>query len=224
MTTIREKNLRLLHSMGFKVAPSLPVQRSEGPVTLRPPVEIASRLLAIGSLFLWVADWGDDLTTPQLENYIASHQLRGFLAEDELLILALDREAVHDEAYSYNIGWRLENRWPLAWILGFEPAPSLQGMIGHDTITELLEFLAIPNESPEALLQRSLLRSVSDVDELEDLFYCTHNAVRSAQLGGKTVPSGFHPILDGGCVHERRHALTWALSPDIAWDDTDLST
>ena len=59
---------------------------------------------------------------------------------------------------------------------------------------------------------------------MEDLFYCAHDAVRSAQLGGATVPIGFHPIDDGGGIHERRHALTWALSPGTDWDDTDLST
>jgi hypothetical protein len=45
----------------------------------------------------------------------------------------------------------------------------------------------------------------------------------AAQLGGDTVPAGFHPIGGTGVVHERRHALTWLLSRD-AWDETDLST
>jgi|GEM_PF-2765268 len=27
-----------------------------------------------------------------------------------------------------------------------------------------------------------------------------------------------------GAVHERRHALTWSLSPGVAWEDADLST
>lgn len=52
----------------------------------------------------------------------------------------------------------------------------------------------------------------------KDLFYCAHNAVRSAQLGHDTVPPGFHAVVDGGVVHERRHALTWALSLGVAWE------
>ena len=59
---------------------------------------------------------------------------------------------------------------------------------------------------------------------MEDLFYCAHNAVRSAQNGGETVPSGYDPVEEGGGVHERRHALTWCLSPGVKWDETDLST
>lgn len=30
--------------------------------------------------------------------------------------------------------------------------------------------------------------------------------------------------MDGGAIHERRHSLTWILSPGIDWDDTDMST
>ena len=65
----------------------------------------------------------------------------------------------------------------------------------------------------------------ADIIALEDLFYCAHNAVRSAQTGeAGTVPSGFHPVNNGGVVHERRHGLTWLISAGVAWDDTDLST
>ena len=51
---------------------------------------------------------------------------------------------------------------------------------------------------------------------------CAHNAVRSAQLGSNTVPNGFDPLTDGGAIHERRHSLTWALSPGTSWDETDF--
>jgi hypothetical protein len=39
-----------------------------------------------------------------------------------------------------------------------------------------------------------------------------------------TVPADFDPIANGGVIHERRHALTWALAPGVSWDDIDLST
>lgn len=31
-------------------------------------------------------------------------------------------------------------------------------------------------------------------------------------------------VFDGGAIHERRHALTWAISDGVSWDDTDLTT
>lgn len=83
-------------------------------------------------------------------------------------------------------------------------------------------------ERAMALDERTMFRAIrkrahANIDRI-GRFYCCHNAVRSAQLGGKTVPDGFHPVMNGGVIHERRHALTWCLSPGVAWDDTDLST
>lgn len=58
----------------------------------------------------------------------------------------------------------------------------------------------------------------------EDLFYCLYHAVKSAQLGHDMVPTGFHPLGNGGVIQERRHSLTWMLSKETDWDATDLST
>ncbi len=72
---------------------------------------------------------------------------------------------------------------------------------------------------------RIQLRPLREVAQLEDIFYCAHNAVRSAQLGRiEAVPNGFHPVTNGGVVHEKRHSLTWIFSPNVKWNDTDLST
>lgn len=98
-----------------------------------------------------------------------------------------------------------------------------------DEITDALNFEFLPafSATPDefADFMSSLdVRSVAEVVALEDLFYCAHNAVRSAQLGHNTVPEGFHPVRDGGVIHERRHALTWCLESGVSWDETDLST
>ncbi|WP_349740141.1 DUF4272 domain-containing protein [Maribacter sp.] len=58
----------------------------------------------------------------------------------------------------------------------------------------------------------------------EDLLYCLHNAVRSAQMGSETVPNGFDPMGNGGVIHERRHSLTFMVSNGDSWENTDLST
>jgi uncharacterized protein (TIGR02996 family) len=33
-------------------------------------------------------------------------------------------------------------------------------------------------------------------------------------------PAGFHPVLHGDAVDERRHSLSWCIAPNVAWDDT----
>ena len=112
------------------------------------------------------------------------------------------------------MGWRNENCWPLAWVVGFSDIPSLEvGQVGGEFGRRLmLDWL--PNNVTESRELRSTceLRDAQEVHVLEDLFYCAHNAVQSAQLGEDTVPEEFDPMVDGGCIHERRHALTWVLS------------
>ena len=102
----------------------------------------------------------------------------------------------------------------------------MSGQISNEVSRAVvLDFLPGLDASIDDLMERVRPRSEQEVVELEDLFYCAHNAVRSAQTGSKTsVPADFHPVFDGGAIHERRHSLTWAISPDVDWDETDLST
>ncbi|MGH9550605.1 MAG: hypothetical protein ACRD3W_14595, partial [Terriglobales bacterium] len=53
IATVRSKNLSTLASMGFRVAPSLPVEPEL--TGLRPDAQITGRLLALEVLFSWVA-------------------------------------------------------------------------------------------------------------------------------------------------------------------------
>ena len=218
----RRKNLHLLEKAGFRVAKSLPVF---GDRTLRPGPEIVGRLLALKALWLWVDTHPKGESEATVKEMIEEGGLRRHLTPDEEEILDLSREDAVDE-HGDTMGWKNENCWSLAWILGFPDAPSVDvGQVSGDFGRRLmLDWL--PNNAAEARTFREscALRDAREVQELHDFFYCAHNAVRSAQTGRKTVPPGFDPILDGGCVHERRHALTWALSPGVAWDDTDLST
>lgn len=218
----RPWNLARLNELGFRVADSLPLS-DERP--MRPPLEIASRLMALDAVFSWVSASEKDASSEKLRGYVTIGALEGSMTPSELEIWNTPRPGAR-RAHVDQIGWRLENMWPLAWILGFEPAPDVaSGMIDTPIIRAiLLEFLPGLTFPPSKLLETAKLRPAAEVSAMEDYFYCAHNAVRSAQLGGKTVPEGFHPVADGGVVHERRHALTWAVSPGVDWDDTDLST
>ena len=121
----------------------------------------------------------------------------------------------------------MENMWPLAWALGFELAPTpSHGMVGGEVMGPLFrEFLPDMKGDLTSFVGKLQMRTREAVVELEDEFYCAHNAVRSAQQGDTSaVPEGFHPVSEGGVVHERRHSLTWILSPTIDWEITDLST
>ena len=223
---IREQHYRMLAERGFKCARWLPLHRSDdGKDTLRPLPEIASRLLALQALFLWVSAPEDFAASDRLVAFLDRNALRAHLTDRERAMLSLPRSDANAQ-HANTIGWRLENMWALSWIVGFDPAPSFDtGQLPDDLITRMLiEFLPHLEGTAGAFLESVRARTPEDVGRMEDLFYCTHNAVRSAQTGKATVPQQFHPVRDGGAIHERRHALTWAMSPGTGWDETDLST
>jgi hypothetical protein len=218
-----------LESLGFHPARSLPLPDVGQPI--RPASEVAARLMALDALFTWVAFSESAAESVRVKKYIDRNGLRDWLAKKELPIVDLLRAAAHT-AHVNTIGWKLENMWALAWVLGFEPEPDLEAAQVGDDVTRpmLLEFLPGLDGTIDELLAQCKPRPAADVVAMEYRFYCAHNAVRSAQIGDKTpqgtstVPEGFHPMLHGGAVHERRHSLTWCITPDVAWDDTDLST
>lgn len=221
---IRAQSLAWLAPRGFKVAQWLPLSSGDFD-QLRPLEEIAARAMAVKALFAFVVAPEQVLPSDTLTAFFAQNNLRDALTDSEREILLLDREVARSQ-HQNAIGWKLENLWPLAWVLGFKETPTIEAdQISSDIQNEVLHgFLPSFEVSVDEFASQLTPRDAGEVSALEDLFYCAHNAVRSAQLGGDTVPTGFHPISHGGVVHERRHSLTWCLSPGIAWDETDLST
>ncbi len=221
--SLRERTFAELEELGFRPAGSLP--DPDVSQSLRPPEEIAARLMSLDALFTWVAFSEEDVATDRIGAYLDRNGLRTWLAADELAILAFSRAEAHD-GHVDSIGWKLENMWSLAWVLGFEPPPSVESsQIRADISRSMIyDFLPGLERTIPDLIAKATPRAAEEVIAMEYRFYCAHNAVRSAQLGGDTVPRGFHPVHHGGAVHERRHSLTWCLSPSVGWEDTDLST
>lgn len=220
---LRKKTFAELEALGFQPANSLPLPDvGQG---VRSPREIATRLMALQALFTWVVIPETAAATDQVKSYIDRNGLCEALTDEEVGILEHPRAEAYD-LHERNIGWKLENMWALAWVLGFEPEPGFDASQIQDDVIHAIffEFLPDLDGTVDELLSKSNLRSAEQVITMEYRFYCAHNAVRSAQFGENTVPAGFDPFQHGGAVHERRHALTWCLSPNVSWDDTDLST
>ena len=204
----RQSNLSRLSALGFKVAPSLPQSPERSLGELRPQKEIESRFDALHALVIWVAAPPGIVNDQGMQKRALEGDLSPWLTEDEKAIFRkskVEAKAQHLD----NIGWQMENMWSLAWVLGFHAEPALKGQLQGDLARELVFKFSLSGERK--------LRDASDVRVLEDLFYCAYNAVRSAQNGGKTVPPGFDPKSDGGGIHERRHGLTWCLSPCLLY-------
>jgi hypothetical protein len=168
-------------------------------------------LLALAAVVNWVLAREDQISSKELTDFVFKGQLRSALVPEEYAILALSRKDAAQK-HSDTIGWRMENMWPLAWAVGFTQTPSpSHNQVGPEIMRPLMsDFIPSFDSDPNPWIRAAKLRPESELIELEDLFYCAHNAVRSAQLGhASLVPAGFHPVTQGGAVHERRHSLTW---------------
>ena len=222
---IRKENIETLTKLGFTVAEGLPIwsKWTSKPIAMRPTIEICRRLMCSEVATAYI--WSPGAPEEKIRDYIKRSDLMDSMAEVEQKIFATSREEVVDE-FGNGDGWRQENQWALAWVLGFEIEPGLRdGFIDEKVMTPLVQdFMPALDQTAKEFAEEVKPRSLDEVFRKFDLFYCAHNAVRSAQVGRDTVPSGFDPIVDGGVIHEKRHSLTWSLSPGVDWDDTDLST
>ncbi|SEB87318.1 protein of unknown function [Tenacibaculum sp. MAR_2009_124] len=219
MTDLRLNNVSICLNAGFRPSNSLPTEFER---KLRPSIEIAQRLNAIKALVLWLMVPQENLESDIIINFIEKNDLKGFMSEEEKEILNGSRD---DEQARNAIGWKFENAWSLAWYFGYTEPEITGQMMSGEQMQEIMQDFSCPlDENIVNWTKNKQTLSESELLRKEDLFYCLHNAVRSAQLGRKTVPKGFDPMGNGGVIHERRHSLTWMLSKGLNWEETDLST
>ncbi|WP_300021960.1 DUF4272 domain-containing protein [uncultured Maribacter sp.] len=219
MTDLRRKNLDICFNAGFKPTKSLPTELGR---QLRPTIEIAQRLHAIKALVLWLMVPEESLPKHHILSFIENNNLEDFMTQDEIAILDLPRDDVQGRNA---IGWKFENAWPLAWYFGYKEPEITGEMMSGELMQDILSNYTCKLDGIiEEWLKDKTIVSEEELMQKEDLFYCLHNAVRSAQLGSDTVPPGFDPMGNGGVIHERRHSLTYMVSKGISWEDTDLST
>jgi hypothetical protein len=185
---------------------------------------VSSRFLCHYAIFAWGS--APSRFEPAISKFIETNRLRESMIEDELDIIDIPKDEATSK-FAPVVGWRLENMWSLAWILGLAEAPSATtGQIPEQISGNLMSlFLPSFSVTAETLLTQGQTQAIGDIIRMEDLFYLAHNAVRGGQTGNShQVPDNFDPIADGGAIHERRHSLTWSLAPGSSWGETDLST
>ena len=70
---------------------------------VRPPAEVAARLMALDALFTWVAFPEQHAAATRVEKYLNRNGLREWLTEEEARIIALPRPQAH-ESHVDNFG------------------------------------------------------------------------------------------------------------------------
>ena len=214
---MRDRHIEALEVFELEVADWMPLAdiRFQGTKTqLRPQAEIVRRMLAAYAATAWVCAPPELFPSGLITQYIKGNQLkkRSF-SKREITWMEMKREET--EAFEVEAGWIFENLWGLAWMLGFELTVNPNDHQANDSILGPLnnEFLGQFELSFDDMMEKTQLRSVEQIITLEDLMYCAHNGERNSQN-----------VIAAGIMQERRHPLTWALSPGVLWDDTDVST
>jgi len=225
---LRAATLGRLRDSEFTPPDVLPTQAKRPGVSkkLRPLHELAGRAMALKAVYTWSTKTNAEVPSATVKAYVGRSSLERYLNPTELDILALERGAAI-AGHAANARYRLENLWALAWVLGFDKEPPFTGgRVSSELETALLgTFVAEWDGNLKAYVGQLSPRSDKEVAALEDVFYCAH-AVARAMAGGKrkSAPETFDIDIDGGTIHERRHSLSWALSPGTPWDQTDLTT
>jgi hypothetical protein len=135
---IRAVSKRRCQLAGFTFAKSMP-QRTAEECLLRPADEIVNRTHALLLLILFVCDSEEGSSTAEILEDLDRYRLWRHLTVGETDVFGLDRMQASNE-YADVIGWQMENVWPLAWYLGFETEPRIDGVMIHDEINDIRTF------------------------------------------------------------------------------------
>jgi len=210
---MRERHLELLRDIGLIAADWMPTAAERITPTLRPRAEIVRRLMAAYATTAWVCAPADSVPNDQIKNYIARNGLkRNSFSTREAEWIQTPRSQVAE--FVHQAGWITENLWGLAWLLGYPLTPNpCAEQASEEILGPLREFLGRFDCSFDELMTKTQLRPIARIIALEDFLYCAHNAYQNTG-----------DVSAIGVVQERRQPLTWALSPGVAWDDTDVST
>ncbi len=212
---------------GFLPATSLPTLNQRRGISgkLRPKRDVLDRLLCNYVSVMWVIMPEDKLPAETIITLIDKLKLTSQMTTFEKEILETERTTARKK-YVDSINWKMESMNALAWALGANLMLDVnQEQMGTSRIQIIGQFLELVWLDKDVFLKGVSLKPLSEIIQMEDIFYCAHNAVRSARTGSEgVVPKDFHPIHKGGMIHEKRHVLTWLLSPSVKWADTDLST
>jgi hypothetical protein len=189
--------VRVARAWGYGVA-ELPERRLGG---LRPAREIASRLMACDAVCSWVELPEDVAAAERLRAYAERNGLAGWMTRAERRVWEAPRAPAASPAR--------EELWPLAWALGFDPAPPPDGATVADKRVRgiLCDFLPGLDARVDELCGRP--RGAAEVAAVEELFYCAEHAA--------SLPAGFDPAVHGEVIRRRRRALTFCLGGP--WDD-----
>lgn len=192
--------VRVARGWGYGV-PDLPDPADRRLPGLRPAREIAARLMACDAVHSWVAATEEAAAGERLRVYAERNGLAAWMTPAERRLWEAPRAPAASPAR--------ELLWPLAWALGFEPAPPLDGAAATGKRIDAILCDFMPGLGARVDDLCGAPRDAREVAAVEELFYCAEHAT--------SLPAGFDPGVHGEVIRCRRRALTFCLGGP--WND-----
>ncbi len=209
----RDSHLGQLNDLGLETTDKIPNAHERGFSQVRPKPEIVRRLMATLAAFAWVCAPDEIVHDETVMRYIQENELNdGTFSLPEAKWIATPRNLARQ--FAVEAGWMTEYMWSLAWLLGYPPTPNpCPEQVTQEIIVALRDgFLGGFDSGFDELMNTTRVRSLESIITLEDLLYCAHNAMfRIGNVDSTRI------------VQERRHSLTWSLSPGVTWEQTDVT-
>lgn len=196
------------------VAAFLPPTLGAAETSLRPPQEVARRMMSLTLVAIRAESVNNGEPIPVEEMRDRFPAVFDSLTPAERSFIENqrpDQQDLIDHAWKYEaadtLRWALGRSEELAPATGICDVPATAGDLVHN--------------GPDAILEAVSLRPVEQILDQADLHLRLHWAIRQAGVDGVEPPAGLLP----GVVQERRHALNWLMRFEGAdWDDVTTPT
>ena len=198
----------------------------ESSVTLRSPVEVARRVVAMHSLVTFARGRPRDEVLSDIDRF----GVGGDLSPTEAALIQSDPV---DEAARQEMIWSLEALVPLMWALGYiDTLTWPEAMIDVEALHDLI-FASLPDP---AAVEAASLRSATEILDAVELTVRQHNGLRGCHTSGDFVPMNFNwndpgemvlasPSLAAPVLAQRHRALNWLIRfGEADWDRVDTPT
>lgn len=198
----------IILSHGGEVHPGLPYLDRSG---VRSQADLVGRALALNAII----DLNFDVDSSVVKNWVTQHRVACYLTEQEASLLERDKDAITEQEKN-NLAWSLDALWALMWAGGLIDELDFSSPI-PDEMYEMCPHVR-DNDGPDKFADKMSLRSFGKLYRSLDLYYRLHWFAFQYGLRGE------YETFDCSRFIERRKALEWLLSPDLAWDDVSLNT
>ena len=206
----KEASEQKLKNLQVPLNKNLPRSVDENEVTLRSKEEIIDRLIALTI----VSAKALEAPPAKLEDFIGRYNANELFTAKEQMFIS---NKVPDQIELIQYSWKPECICVLLWSLNLIPTLDVPSNLCN---TEFV-FKTVLSLSKQEILDKSTVKSMSEILDELDFIYRAHWTVREAQLKHMNIPLALNP----GVVYERHYTLNWLVNfMEEDWDDVRTHT